>query len=407
MTVYHLENPIINNDWGCPKTMVELYGYQNPDNRPLAELWMGAHPKAVSFVNLNNKQQMPLSELIANEPVAVLGPKCANKFTNELSFLFKVLSADSPLSIQSHPNKAQAIAGWEKENIKKIPLSAPHRNYKDKNHKPELVYAITEFHALNGFRQYSQIIELFDLIKGPKLGLLINKLADSLNSDGLKNFYEALMTHPEPGELVYEAIHNIEIRFNKNEDSKEFQRLWQLAIELNTKYPGDIGVLSPFLINHIILQPGEAMYLSAGTLHAYLKGTSLEIMANSDNVLRGGLTHKHIDINELLHTTVFKPIDHNNLKIACTPLNEYEQCFCTDVEDFQLSIVSLENNSSKLTCKVYSAEILFVIEGEVDVIAGNNKSLTLKAGQSCFVSAQSKAYHLKGKGQVARASTPN
>ncbi|MCK8097417.1 mannose-6-phosphate isomerase, class I [Pseudoalteromonas sp. 1CM17D] len=406
MTVYHLENPIINNDWGCPKTMVELYGYQNPDNRPLAELWMGAHPKAVSFVNLNNKQHMPLSELIANEPVAVLGPKCAKKFTNELSFLFKVLSADSPLSIQSHPNKAQAIAGWEKENIKKIPLSAPHRNYKDKNHKPELVYAITEFHALNGFREYDQIIQLFNLIKGPKLTPIVEKLTQSLDSSGLKSFYYELMTHPTPSELVNEAINNIKQRLNANTAPESLKELWQLALDINSEYPGDIGVLSPFLINHIILQPGEAMFLNAGTLHAYLKGTSLEIMANSDNVLRGGLTHKHIDIKELLHTTVFEPKKQNDLTLNAVKISECEQTYHTDVDDFKLSIITLESNTSQVACTTTSAEILFVIEGAVSVTTEQSTSITLNPGQSCFISAQSKVYHLLGKGKVARASTP-
>ncbi|MEL0649157.1 mannose-6-phosphate isomerase, class I [Pseudoalteromonas agarivorans] len=406
MTVYHLENPIINNDWGCPKSMVELYGYQNPENRPLAELWMGAHPKAVSFVNLKNKQQMPLNELISDDPIAVLGLQCANKFTNELSFLFKVLSADSPLSIQSHPNKAQAIAGWEKENSKQIPLSAPHRNYKDKNHKPELVYAITEFHALNGFREYDQIIQLFNLIKGPKLTLIVKKLTQSLDSNGLKSFYYELMTHPTPSELVNEAINNIKQRLNTNTDPESLQVLWQLALDINSEYPGDIGVLSPFLINHIILQPGEAMFLNAGTLHAYLKGTSLEIMANSDNVLRGGLTHKHVDIKELLHTTVFEPKKQNDLTLNAIKVSKCEQTYHTDVDDFKLSIITLKSNTSQVACTTTSAEILFIIEGVVIITTDDNTSITLNAGQSCFISAQSKVYHLLGKGKVARASTP-
>lgn len=406
MTLYCLENPIINNDWGCPNSMVELYGYENSKNLPLAELWMGAHPKATSSIVLTNNDSKPLNEWIARNPQNILGRQCAEKFFNKLPFLFKVLSANSPLSIQSHPNKEQALAGWKKENEAQIPLTAAHRNYKDDNHKPELVYAITEFHALNGFREYSQIVKLFNLVKGANLSPIINTFVSALTSQGLKQFYQALMTHPAPAELVNEVINNIKQRLKANIDPMPLKTLWQLIININNKYPGDIGVLSPLLINYIVLQPGEAMFLNAGTLHAYLKGTSLELMANSDNVLRGGLTPKHVDVKELLHTTMFEPKKYTDLKLNTTQLSKHEYSYNTSVDDFQLSIILLSKNTVNKVNNVYSAEILFAIEGKVEVLASNGYHLTLKAGESCFISAENSAYQLKGTGKVARAYTP-
>lgn len=406
MAVYRLENPIINNEWGCSQSMVDLYGYKNPDNRPLAELWMGVHPKATSSIVLANDQLTPLDQWIAKHPVKILGDQIAERFANQLPFLFKVLSASSPLSIQSHPNKAQAVAGWAKENAANIPLDAPNRNYKDDNHKPELVYAITEFHALNGFRDYQEIIDLFTLTQGPQLTPIVDAFSASLNSKGLKHFYQTLMNHPTPAELVNEAISNIKKRLQDSQDSAALIALWELIIDINNKYPNDIGVLTPLLIHYVVLQPGEAMFLTAGTLHAYLKGTSLELMASSDNVLRGGLTPKHVDVKELLHTTVFEPKKQQDIKLNQIPLTQYEHSYQMNVDDFKLNIIDLTDDTAKKITAVNSAEILFIVEGAVQVTLNGESPMMLKAGQSCFISADNAGYQLKGIGKVARAYAP-
>ena len=397
---------MINNDWGCPKSMVNLFGFSNPDNLPLAELWMGAHPKAPSSIILDVAKTRPLDEYISQNPKQYLGDECAEKFSNKLSFLFKVLSAQSPLSIQSHPNKEQAIEGWKKENEARIPLHAYNRNYKDDNHKPELVYAITEFHALNGFREYSQIYELFTLVQSSYLKEKLETFARSMNSEGLKEFYYALMTNPQPTNLVLEIIENISERLEKNLDPKPLENLWKLIISIHNKYPGDVGVLSPLLINYVVLQPGEAMFLEAGTLHAYLKGTSLELMANSDNVLRGGLTSKHVDIEELLRTTVFEPIAQDKIKLSETQLTKYEHTYPTDVDDFRLNIIELKNNMTTEVKNVNSAEILFIAQGHVRILTNRGDKADLIAGQSCFISAENESYTINGIGKVARAFTP-
>lgn len=405
MTISVLDNPIINNDWGCTNSMVDLYGYANPEQKPMAELWMGAHPKAPSsIITETNSESVELNRYIEANPAAVLGTVCAGKFANQLPFLFKVLSADSPLSIQSHPNKQQAEEGWQRENLAGIPLNAPNRNYKDDNHKPELVYAITEFHALNGFRDYQHTIALFNEIKGDHLSPIIDVLIQSPDSEGLRGFYHALMTHPAPTTLVDEALTAIHSLITQHPADYAHQPIWNLALQLNEKYPGDIGVLSPFLINYVVLQPGEAMFLTAGTLHAYLKGTALELMANSDNVLRGGLTPKHIDIPELFSTTVFEPKSFNHLKLSPQFDEHAEHTFLTSAEDFQFSVITL--SGQKHSVHINTAEILFVLEGTVTVSNEQGEEQTLSKGQSAFIAAPCLAYELSGQGKVARATTP-
>lgn len=405
MTISVLDNPVLHNDWGCSTSMVDLYGYANPEQKPMAELWMGAHPKAPSTIFGNAEQvTIDLNRYIEDSPSLVLGEVCASKFANRLPFLFKVLSADSPLSIQSHPNKQQAEEGWQRENQAGIPLNAPHRNYKDDNHKPELVYAITEFHALNGFRDYQQTIALFNEIKGEDLSPIIELLIQSPDSEGLNRFYHSLMTHPSPEKLVHEALTAVRELVNQHPADYTHQSIWNLALQLNEKYPGDIGVLSPFLINYVILQPGEAMFLTAGTLHAYLKGTALELMANSDNVLRGGLTPKHIDIPELFSTTVFEPKAFNNLKLSPQSVDQNEEVFLTSADDFQFSVIALTEQPYSVHIK--TAEILFVLEGSVTISNELGEVHTLTKGQSAFISAQCLVYQLSGAGKLARATTP-
>jgi mannose-6-phosphate isomerase len=388
--------------------MVELFGYKNPNGMPLAEMWMGAHPKASSSIFYEEEKENLLGYIDQN-PIVFLGEKCAGKFNKKLPFLFKVLSADSPLSIQSHPNKAQAIAGWARENELGISLSAPNRNYKDDNHKPELVYAITEFHALNGFREYHEIIDFFNLIKGSVLSPLVDGFMKNPTSEGLQSFYYELMMHKDKELLVAEAVNNVMDLLEEKSQDELLIKTFNIVLELQKAYPNDIGVLSPFLINYLILRPGDVMFINSGTLHSYLKGTALELMANSDNVLRGGLTTKHVDIEELLNTTIFKPASFDNIKI--TPQfgdHDSELLYPTEAEDFQFRISNV--NGKELTNQVLSAEILFVLSGELHIrkskSTGISDALVLKVGQSCFITAENQSYTLSGHAKVARALTP-
>ncbi|RBW46965.1 mannose-6-phosphate isomerase, class I [Psychromonas sp. B3M02] len=407
MSIFKLNNTIMNSAWGCEKSMTELFGYENSHNKPMAELWMGAHPKAPSLIQ-SEGETIALDAYIASKPDTVLGTSCAERFHNRLPYLFKVLSAKSPLSIQSHPNKQQAEDGWARENLLDIPLDAAHRNYKDDNHKPELVFSITEYHALNGFREFDVIISLFERIESDLIRPLLTEFKNQQQSAGLKQFYQSILTHPDKTKFVAEVLEGCAQQLNNELLSEEALNAYQLVISLNDYYPNDIGITSAFILNYIILAPNEAMYLKAGTPHAYLKGTGLELMANSDNVLRGGLTPKHIDVPELMSTTVFEATPLAELKLKPRlARNNQEHIYVTPAIDFQFSI--LEVTEAGGTIEVNSAEILFVVEGKLTLKGAteNERESLLEKGDSYFVSAQCKQYVVQGNAKIARAITPS
>ena len=277
-----LKNTIQEYAWGSRSAIPELLGQSVPADKPQAELWMGAHPKAPSQVFFDGIWRS-LPEVIQESPEETLGQKVAARFSNELPFLFKVLAAAKPLSIQAHPNKEQAWQGFARENELGIPFDAPHRNYRDDNHKPEIICALTPFWALNGFRRIEETLSLLEEAKIAGLAEIVSFLRSHSNRDGLKKFFNHLMTMDsgKQGKIVEQAV-------NFAEKQTPEKPSWTWMIKLNEAYPGDIGVLSPLFLNLVRLEPQQAMYLPAGELHGYLEGVGIELMANSDNVLRGG-----------------------------------------------------------------------------------------------------------------------
>ncbi|MCL6270164.1 mannose-6-phosphate isomerase, class I [Sansalvadorimonas sp. 2012CJ34-2] len=388
MSIFKLENPIQHYEWGNIDAVTKLFGINNPDHKPLAEIWMGAHPKAPSSVNNCSET---LCDLLARKP-ELLGNSSIEQFGPALPFLFKVLFVAKPLSIQAHPNKQQALEGFARENTEGIPVNAPNRNYRDNNHKPELVYALTAFKAMNGFRSQEEIIRLFRMADLQELEQALLKLEESAN---LKQFYQSLMTLPEQikQNLMSRAL-------SYAAESKD--PAWQEVQKLSVFHPGDIGVLSPLLLNIITLAPGEAMFLKEGTLHAYLEGTAMEIMACSDNVLRGGLTPKHVDIDELLKAIKFTTSSYNALKTSPLPEENGETRFPVPANDFAFSVIDSTEASERF--QVSSAEILFCLDGYF-TISHSNETLQLSQGQSCFIGADAGSYKLEGTGRVARASS--
>ena len=392
MTIFQLENPVQSYDWGSSSDIPRLFGIENTSGAPMAEVWMGSHPVAPSKAMLNGKL-ISLERLIDDQSEH-LGQSSLDKFGKQLPFLFKVLSAAKPLSIQTHPNKQQAEHGFRKESEAGVALNAFNRNYKDDNHKPELVYALTTFKAMNGFRPVREIISLFTMTS---LGVFEEVHMFPHDSDAefdLKHFYETLMnlSEKQKKQLIKESL-----LFAECSDHPA----WQEVKHLNTHFPGDIGILSPLLLNVVTLHPGQAMYLDAGTLHAYMEGTALEIMACSDNVLRGGLTNKYIDIDELLKTLNFTTASEDQLLLEPEVIINGEQIFPVPVDDFLFSILHVENVLEPVMVEV--AEILFCVEGWQIIQVDNKNTLELKLGQSCFISAENDSYQLSGKGMMARA----
>ncbi|WP_461602350.1 mannose-6-phosphate isomerase, class I [Aeromonas rivipollensis] len=384
-----MQNPIQGYDWGSHDALTTLFGIPNPAGKPQAELWMGAHPNGCSEVTLAGDVQK-LSTLIESAPAAVLGDATVARF-GSLPFLFKVLCAEKALSIQVHPSKAQAEAGFAKEEAAGISPKAANRNYKDPNHKPELVFALTPYQAMNGFRAIPAILALFDAMALPALAELTAALRQSQDEAGLQHFFHQMLILD--GARKEEALTSLLAYAAARQDDETFALITSLAAQ----YPGDVGLFSPLLLNVVTLKPGQAMYLDACTPHAYVRGTGLEIMANSDNVLRAGLTPKYIDVAELLDCTRFvaKPDD----QILLDPSVDSEvQHFRVPVPDFTFSVYPAGGHQLITT----SAEILFAIDGTVTLQQGE-QSLRLEKGQSAFVPAATGSYHLLAEGRVARA----
>lgn len=385
-----MHNVVQNYAWGSPTSLTQLFGIENPEGQPQAELWMGAHINGCSRVSLQG-EWLPLSALIAQDVSAFLGPRVATQFA-ELPFLFKILAAEQALSIQVHPNKQQAEQGFAAEERQQIALSDGKRNYKDPNHKPELVYALTEYQAMNGFRPLCDILHDFSTLAITAISPLLDELIAAPTPDGLATFFSGLLRLE--GDQKQAALTAL------LEQSRVAERLpFSLITGLARQYPGDIGLFAPLLLNVITLQPGEAMYLDAQTPHAYLKGTGLEIMANSDNVLRAGLTPKHVDVAQLVACTRFCETPYDRLLLAP---EEHEQTwqYPVPVDDFKFAIIA---QPSRQRIAVESAEILLPLDSDLLLTHDNGDNCVVIRGQSIFIPAYARHYTLDCPGRVARA----
>lgn len=302
----HLSGALRPYAWGSHTLIAELRGEPSPSPRPEAELWFGAHPAAPATVDGTG-----LDEVIAADPDAALGPRVHAEHGDQLPFLVKLLAAASPLSIQAHPSLEQAREGFARENAQRIPLNSANRNYKDPNHKPELIVALTPFRALAGFRPAAETAEFFAELACPELDRYASLLPTDAEGD-LRALFTTLISLPTQSRV--ELIGAVS-RCAKRLVTQDSHPAWMteaahVFLELNEAYPGDVGVLAALLLNVLTLAPGEAAFLRAGQLHAYLSGLGVEVMANSDNVLRGGLTTKHVDVPELVRVLDFSTLDN-------------------------------------------------------------------------------------------------
>ena len=397
-TIELLQNTIQHYEWGSPTAIPDLLGQRNPSGKPWAELWMGAHPKAPSRINRDGRW-LSLIEILQGRPDEILGRQVARRFDNKLPYLFKVLAASKPLSIQAHPNLSQAQSGFKSENEKKIPLDAKNRNYKDDNHKPECICALTPFVALYGFRVISEIIALIEAACPMSLAQEVQRLKTNPDPKGLKSFYSELMNFGsiKQAQIVAEALQNLE------HISDPDIILWMKR--LAEEYPSDIGILTPILLNLIRLEPGQALFLPAGELHAYLEGLGIELMANSDNVLRGGLTPKHIDLSELLRVVQFEPRPIHILKTETKTDNE--TVYITPAREFILSFVNVAVEADYRSPQSRSAEILLCTDGQAVIqdLAGASRR-EIKKGDSVLVPAAVAGYRINGNATLYKAGTP-
>ena len=398
MQILRLENVIQNYAWGSTTAIAQLTGKPSPTIEPQAEMWMGTHPQGPSTVVFDH-ERLPLEELIERRSIYILGPFAAKRFDHALAFLFKVLAAARPLSIQAHPNAAQAAEGFARENRMEKSVDAPDRNYRDPNHKPEIIAALTPFWGLNGFRPSEEAAALLEPVCPQPLMAALRQLAMPENQ-GLRLFFEAMLRLPDEAKPA--ACREIQ---TKAESIKNQSPVYDWIIRLAQAYPTDLGILAPALLNLICLDPGQAMFLPAGQLHAYLDGVGVELMANSDNVLRGGLTPKHVDLSELLRVVRFEPTAVDILEpIALRPCEYEYEC---PAEEFRLSVIRVKGKVPYVSSRERSVELLLCTAGEGSIQAdGQSSGEPLIQGDSLLIPASLESYTVRGDLTVYKATVP-
>lgn len=381
--MHRLRNGVKNYDWGSPDAIPQFLGAERPGT-PVAEVWIGTHPLSPS-ATVDESGERPLSEV-----------------SGDLPFMVKILAADRPLSLQVHPSRSQAERGFDREEELGIPLDAPNRVYKDRNHKPEMVYALTTFDSLIGFRPTAEILRVL----GPLDTTLSQRLADDLRADpgfaSIVRRIEWLLTEPiDPAEvrLIVDACRRLSAM------SVDIKRAYQTAVEIAEYYPDDIGVVISLMLNRMTLQPGEAAYLETGVIHAHLKGLCLEVMASSDNVLRAGLTTKHIDTAGLVAC-----LQSGMARVArVTPdFVDYDtEVFSPAGGGFALAVTQISAAAPEGVELVRSdGSVLICTGGDVVVTTDAGEKHALARGESLYIARTDRGATVHGLGEVAQAYVP-
>lgn len=378
--MYKLTGKIQHYGWGGYDFIPRLLGIENKDHRPFAEYWLGTHLNGPARVHHQERTSLLLPELIQQNPGDILGSAVNDTF-GDLPYLLKVLDVRDMLSIQVHPSKAEAEKGFARENELGIPLQSAHRNYKDDNHKPEVMVALSEFWLLHGFKEKDALIKTLSEEKP------LNALLPVFEKESYYGLYRKVMQmQADEVDTTWRSfLIKARLRYQQNQLQKDDPTYWACkATEHpeNKQHPIDRGIFSIYFFNIVHLHPGQAIFQAAGIPHAYLEGQNIELMSNSDNVLRGGLTPKHIDVPELLKHTLFEGI---------TPLiMNGETCgnetiYPCPVPDFELSKIDVINGSI-YEHRAYSVEILLVTEG-ASTISSDSITLSLTKGESVLVPA--------------------
>ena len=367
--------------WGSTEALPRIMGLP-PTGEPQAELWLGAHPRAPSVLHRDGIDQH-LDQAIAADPRGELGAATARSFGGELPFLLKILAVDQPLSLQAHPTRQQAEAGFDAEDAQGIPVDADRRSYRDRNHKPELICALEPFTAFCGFRQPSTSAALFESLEVPELAPAVGFLHAQQADQALRWLLERPSSH---GALIADQVAAACARPGPFAD----ERRW--AVRIAEQHPGDIGVAIALMLNLVRLAPGQALFLGAGKLHVYLHGVAVEIMANSDNVLRGGLTVKHVDAAALLEVV--------DCRVGDVPVlvpDGPRHTFRPPVADFCLTRMEV---AGPVRCLPAGPEIVLGASGRVTA-AGHE----ITGGQAVWLPGGTGEYEVVGTGLVFRART--
>ena len=409
--MFPLSNTVRDYAWGSQTRLAEFLG-RTPTGRPEAELWIGAHEGDPS--RLPGGQS--LGEAIAADPQQMLGSRVTDVFGDRLPFLMKVLAVDEPLSLQVHPSSERARLGHARETGEGLPVEAPTRSYKDQWHKPELLFALTRFEGMAGFRDVPGTVELLRLLNlrwtdgiarhleaGPAHETLAAVTTEilSLSGRGLARTLSDVghaARHAEARGRRTDLRHRSSGR-DQHLVNREAVRVFALLSDLAARYPKDPGVLVSLLLNHVVLAPGEAMFVDAGVIHAYTSGFGVEIMASSDNVLRAGLTPKHRDIAELLHVTHFTPIPPPRWQ-SVQRGHGFNQ-INPPAREFNLTV----GRPPLRRLPTAGPRIVLALDGTVEVATAGQR-LSLRRGETVFVTHEDGAFDVTGDGEVAVGSVP-
>lgn len=391
--MYRLDNPTRHYAWGSTSLLPEFLG-TSPDGRPHAELWLGTHRRAPSRVRTNDGGTRPLGDVVDDR---------------SLSYLLKVLAAERPLSLQVHPHRAMARAGFDDEESRGVALGARERSFTDPNHKPEMAVALTTFESLIGFRPTA---ELWDILPGVGAALT-TRLGRQLRSEpgyaGIVGLLGVLLSErdPVPGDAVREVVDACAARVGEGTDPG---RAYSTVVELAQWHPYDPGVVASLLLNRVTLAPGEAAFLAHGIIHAHLRGVCLEVQACSDNVLRAGLTDKHVDRDAVLRCLAEGMSD--TFRIEPKRVGD-TRLYVPPVEEFALAVTRRDDGGVESASGAGGGDVVpgsgpriaICVDGTVEVSAGG-RSMSLVRGQSVFVPGAAGPLAMTGAGALAQAYTP-
>lgn len=371
-------------DWGSTSDIPRFLG-RTGSGEPVAELWLGTHPLAPSQIECPEGLR-PLSDV-----------------AGEVPFMLKILAAEQPLSIQVHPGPDEAQAGYEREQAAGIALDSPERVYKDPNHKPEMVYALSTFDTLVGFRPTAEILRVFAQLDSPAVNAASATLRAKTGYKGIVRVLENLLIAPPPAEEISQLVIQCKALVH---DGVDIKRAYSTAAMIARHHPGDVGILVSLLLNRFTLQPGEAMFLGTGVIHAHLSGLCLEAMATSDNVMRAGLTHKKLDPEGLIHC-----LEAGMSRVA--RVEPGYPSFSTEVyspavDEFALAVTQVSPADTDGVALITAAHsIVMCIGGSVQVLNEAGEKQPLSRGEAVYTDSDDGALTLIGTGEIAQIYLPD
>ena len=392
----HIIRPAVwDYAWGSDSAIQEIVGRDDPR---IAEAWFGAHPLAPS----TGDDGRTLDQVVADDPQGTLGEGTLRRFGAVLPYLLKIIAADGALSLQVHPTLQRAREGYAAEESAGIPRDAPHRSYRDPNHKPELVYALSRFEAMCGFRTPRRAAEVLADLGTPLSDALSHTLSEEPSAAGVREVFTRLVT-PDLAPSADEVAQVVDACRRRLASGSPSPRADRTVVLLAAQFPGDPGVVTSLLLNPVTLRPGEALFIPAGGVHAYLHGLAVEVMACSDNVLRAGLTSKHVDVAEMLRNVDY--VAAPPIRIAPEAFHQATRVYYAPVDDFELSVTDVPAGGDVHRLPSRGPRVALCLDGALFLSAGG-QHVTLRRGQAAFVPDCDGVVTVSGAGTVVQAAVP-